>query len=255
MISLLKPKPTDNAPVMPEGAALPQHVAIIMDGNGRWAKKRGLTLALGHNQGGEAIRALVKSCKARPYIRYLTLYAFSLENWKRSASEVNDLMNLVRHFIKREAPVLTENNIRMRFIGELSILTQDIRDDLEEIERISKDNTALTVTIAISYGGRQEIATAARRMAEKVARGELALDAITDATLAQYLYTADMPDPDLMIRTGGDTRISNFLLWQSAYTEFYFDPVLWPDFSASHLDEAVEAYSKRERRFGMRKEA
>lgn len=242
-------------PAFPEGTALPQHVAIIMDGNGRWAKERGMSLVLGHSQGGEAIRALVKACKERPYIKYLTLYAFSLENWKRSINEVNDLMNLVRHFIKREAPVLTENNIRMRFIGELDILSQDIRDDLAGIEEISKDNTALTVSIAISYGGRQEMTTAMRKMAREVALGQLDPEAITDEVVAAHLHTADTPDPDLLIRTGGETRLSNFLLWQSAYTELYFDAVLWPDYTPKHLDEAVAVYSTRERRYGMRKDA
>lgn len=239
----------------PEGTVFPQHIAIIMDGNGRWARERGMTLVLGHSQGGEAIRALVKSCKSRPYIKYLTLYAFSLENWKRSINEVNDLMNLVRHFIKREAPVLSENNICMRFIGELDILSEDIRTDLAAIEEISKHNTALTVSIAISYGGRQEITTATRRIAEKVAAGVLKPSEVTDEVFAAHLHTAGTPEPDLLIRTGGETRISNFLLWQSAYTELYFDPVLWPDFTPEHLDRAVEAYSKRERRFGKRKDA
>ncbi len=243
------------SPAMQGGAALPQHIAIIMDGNGRWARERGMSLVVGHSQGGEAIRALIKGCKSRPYIKYLTLYAFSLENWKRSINEVNDLMNLVRHFIKREAPVLTENNICMRFIGELDILSEDIRKDLAEIERISKDNTALTVSIAISYGGRQEMTTATKRIAAKVAAGTLKPEEITDETVAAHLHTAGTPDPDLIIRTGGETRLSNFLLWQSAYTELYFDPVLWPDYTPAHLDRAVEVYGSRERRYGGRKEA
>lgn len=236
-------------------SALPQHVAIIMDGNGRWAKERGMSLVLGHSQGGEAIRTVVKGCKDRPFIKYLTLYAFSLENWKRSINEVNDLMNLVRHFIKREAPVLTENNIRMRFIGELDILNEDIRHDLAAIEEISKNNTALTVSIAISYGGRQEMTTAMRKMAREVELGVLKPEDITDEVVAAHLHTADTPDPDLLIRTGGETRLSNFLLWQSAYTELYFDSVLWPDYTLKHLDDAIAAYSARERRYGMRKEA
>lgn len=241
-------------PVAPEGA-YPQHVAIIMDGNGRWARERGMSLVVGHSQGGEAIRTLVKCCKARPFIKYLTLYAFSLENWKRSANEVNDLMNLVRHFVKRDAPILSENNIRMRFIGELEILTADIQQDLKDIEALSCNNTALTVTIAISYGGRQEITTATKRIAAKVAAGTLTPEEITDDVVAAHLHTAGMPDPDLLIRTGGEARLSNFLLWQSAYTELYFDSVLWPDYSPAHLDTAIEDFSKRERRFGKRKEA
>ena len=248
-------KPQNILAALPESATLPQHIAIIMDGNGRWAREHGMTRLVGHTQGGEAIRSLVKECKTRPFIKYLTLYAFSLENWKRSADEVGDLMNLMRHFVKRDAPTLLENNIRIRFIGELEILTDDIQKELHALEEISKDNTSLTVTLAISYGARQEIATAARRIAQKVAAGTLSADAITDETVTEHLHTSGMPDPDLLIRTGGDSRLSNFLLWQSAYTELYFDTVLWPDFSAEHLDQAVESYSKRERRYGKRKEA
>ena len=241
-------------PAIP-GPALPQHIAIIMDGNGRWANERGVSRVRGHSQGGEALRSLLDSCRERPFIRYLTLYAFSIENWNRSADEVEDLMNLLRHYVKREAPILHENNIRMRFIGEMETLAPDIQQDLEEVKSLTANNTGLTVQMAISYGARQEMTTAMRRIATKVAAGELAPDAITEAVLTAHLHTSDTPDPDLLIRTGGEERLSNFLLWQSAYTELYFTDKLWPDFSPADLDAAIEAYSQRDRRFGKRKES
>ena len=238
-----------------QAPALPAHIAIIMDGNGRWANERGVSRVRGHSQGGEALRSLLDSCRARPFIRYLTLYAFSIENWKRSASEVEDLMNLLRHYVKREAPILHENNIRMRFIGELETLAPDIQRDLEEVRTLTENNTGLTVSMAISYGARQEMTTAMRRIARKVASGELMPDAITEEVLTAHMHTGDTPDPDLLIRTGGEERLSNFLLWQSAYTELYFTDKLWPDFAPADLDAAIDNYSQRDRRFGKRKES
>ncbi|MFZ4541695.1 MAG: polyprenyl diphosphate synthase [Rickettsiales bacterium] len=237
------------------GPLRPEHIAIIMDGNGRWAKERGVSRARGHSQGGEALRNLLQGCQDRPFIRYLTLYAFSIENWKRSVDEVNDLMTLLRHYVKREAPVLHENNIRMCFIGEMDTLAQDIRTDLEAVRKLTVNNTGLTVLMAISYGARQEITTAMKRIARKVALGELSAESITEEHIIANLHTCDVPDPDLLIRTGGEERLSNFLLWQSAYTELYFTNKLWPDFTAADLDEAVENYAQRDRRFGKRKEA
>lgn len=234
--------------------ALPAHIAIIMDGNGRWATERGVTRLRGHTQGGEALRTLLDSCRPRPFIRYLTLYAFSIENWKRPADEVNDLMTLLRHYIKREATTLHENNVRMQFIGELEALAPDIQQDLESVRAMTQHNTGLTVNMAISYGSRQEIVSATRRIAHKIASGELAPDAISEDTINAHLHTAGTPEPDLLIRTGGEERLSNFLLWQSAYTELYFTDTLWPDFSPAVLDAAIEAYSQRDRRFGKRKE-
>ena len=237
------------------GPALPAHIAIIMDGNGRWANERGVSRVRGHSQGGEALRTLLDSCRARPFIRYLTLYAFSIENWKRSADEVEDLMNLLRHYVKREAPILHENNIRMRFIGEMETLAPDIQRDLEEVRSLTENNTGLTVSMAISYGARQEITTAMRRIARQVAAGSLSAEAITEEVLIANLHTSGTPDPDLLIRTGGEERLSNFLLWQSAYTELYFTDKLWPDFTPADLDSAIEDYSQRDRRFGKRKES
>lgn len=232
--------------------ALPGHVAIIMDGNGRWAAERGVSRVRGHTQGGEAFRGLLEGCKKRPFIKYLTLYAFSIENWKRSTDEVEDLMNLLRHYMKRETAMLNENNIRLRFVGEFDKLAFDIRRDLAEVEEITKNNTALTVTMAVSYGARQEIREAMQKIAAKIASGVLAPEAIDESLINDHMQFSGIPDPDLLIRTGGDQRLSNFLLWQSAYTELYFDPVLWPDYTPEHLDQAVASYSRRERRFGQR---
>ncbi len=236
----------------PQGTSLPEHIAIIMDGNGRWATERGVSRVRGHSQGGEAFRGLVEACRTRPFIKYLTLYAFSIENWKRPADEVDDLMNLLRHYMKREAATMNENNVRMRFIGQFDNLAPDIRRDLAEVEELTKNNTRLTVTMAVSYGARQEIRHAMQQIAEKISRNEIAPDAIDETMIAAHLRTADIPDPDLIIRTGGEQRLSNFLLWQSAYTELYFDKVLWPDYLPENLDQAIASFSRRERRFGKR---
>lgn len=231
---------------------LPTHVAVIMDGNGRWAKERGHPRLRGHTQGAEALRGLIKACSDHPHIRHLTLYAFSAENWKRPADEVNDLMNLLRHYIKREAKALHEAGIRMCFIGDLAALQPDIQKDLHTVETMTEHNEKLTVTMALSYGSRQEITHAARKLAQRAASGTMAPEAITEEMLGSMLYTANQPEPDLLIRTGGNHRLSNFLLWQSAYTELYFTDTLWPDFTAEHLKQAIDCYSQRERRFGAR---
>ena len=238
--------------VKPETAALPQHVAIIMDGNGRWARNRGVSRARGHSEGAEALRRLLDACETRPFIHYITLYTFSTENWKRSPDEVEDLMNLLRHYLKRESKTLNDKGIRLRFIGDRSSLAHDIQADLKEVETLTETNTRLTVTMALSYGGRQEIACAIRRIAKQVQAGTLAPEAIDEQLITNHLHTAGIPDPDLLIRTGGDERLSNFLLWQLAYTELYFSEFLWPDFSAEHLDHAIASFGQRERRFGMR---
>jgi undecaprenyl diphosphate synthase len=234
--------------------ALPAHIAIIMDGNGRWAKAKGVARARGHQQGGEALRRLLEACRTRPFIRQLTLYAFSIENWDRSPDEVNDLMNLLRHYVKREADTLHKNNVRLQFIGELSALPEDIQRDLAQVRALTAGNTGLTVAIAVSYGARQELVTAMKRIGATVASGALQPSDITEDTLRAHLHTAESPDPDLLIRTGGEHRLSNFLLWQSAYTELYFSDVLWPDFTSTDLDAAIEDFSQRERRYGKRLE-
>ena len=233
--------------------SLPAHIAIIMDGNSRWAAARGINRARGHKEGGEVLRRLLEACRTRPFINYLTLYTFSIENWNRPAGEIADLMQLMRHYVTREAATLHAYNIRMRFVGEMQNLEGDIQRDLAQVAALTANNTGLVVTMAISYGARQELTAAMRQMATKVAAGTLAADAIDENTITAHLYSHDIPDPDLLIRTGGDERLSNFLLWQSAYTELYFTDVLWPDFSPEELDKAIDSYRQRERRFGQRK--
>ena len=212
--------------------AVPRHVAIIMDGNGRWAKLRGKPRTMGHRSGVEAVRRTVEAA-AEIGIEYLTLYGFSTENWKRPESEVSDLMGLLRLFIKRELATLHKNGVRIRIIGDRTRFDDDIRVLLANAEERTQGNTRLNLTIALSYGARAEIA-----------------DAIDESVVEAHLMTVGMPDPDLLIRTSGEQRISNFLLWQSAYTEFVFDDVLWPDFGREHLEKAIENFAGRERRFG-----
>lgn len=233
---------------------LPSHIAIIMDGNGRWAKQKGVARARGHKQGAEAIHALLEACKARPHIKYITLYAFSTENWSRPKDEVNDLMKLLRHYIHHEAKTMHKEGVCLRFIGNRAALSKDIQKELMNVEALTAKNTALTLVIALSYGSRQELANAMKRLGQKIADGSLKPDAVTEQMITEHLDTSDIPDPDLLIRTGGDERLSNFLLWQSAYTELYFTEVLWPDFSGAHLDKAIDCFSQRERRFGARNE-
>lgn len=239
----------------PETAAQPAHIAIIMDGNGRWAKERGIGRVRGHRQGAEALRTLLEACEERPFIKFVTLYAFSTENWQRAPDEVSDLMNLLRYYVKREAKTMHKRGVRLRFIGHRASLAEDIQHDLAEVEQLTAGNTRLTLTIALSYGARQELAEAMRAIAAKVKQGALLPEQIDEAVLAQHLQTAALPDPDLLIRTGGDERLSNFLLWQAAYTELYFTETLWPDFDAAALDRAIACFSQRERRFGRRNDA
>ena len=228
---------------------VPRHVAIIMDGNGRWATLRGKPRTMGHRAGVEAVRCTVEAAAAIG-IEYLTLYGFSTENWKRPESEVSDLMGLLRLFIKRELATLHKNGVRIRIIGDRTRFDDDIRDLLANAEERTRDNTRLNLTIALSYGARAEITDAMRLIAQKVAAGEIRPDAIDENMVEAHLTTVGIPDPDLLIRTSGEQRISNFLLWQSAYTEFVFDQVLWPDFGREHLEKAIENFAGRERRFG-----
>lgn len=230
-----------DVPVL-DPARVPAHVAVIMDGNGRWAQRRGKPRLWGHRAGAESVRAVVRAA-GDAGVKVLTLYAFSTENWSRSAGEVNGLMALLVGTLRREIRRLDENNVRLRAIGRLDGLPAAVRAGLKKAITALADNTGLVLTLALNYGGRQEIVDAARRVA---AAGE----AITEESLARRLYTADLPDPDLMIRTSGEYRLSNFLLWQSAYTELYVTPVLWPDFREGEFYEALLDYQRRERRFG-----
>lgn len=231
--------------------ALPAHVAIIMDGNGRWAARRRLPRKMGHRQGVEAVRRIVRAAGERG-IRYLTLYGFSTENWRRPPEEVNDLMGLLRLYIRRDLAELHRNNVRVRIVGLREGLAPDIRQLIDEAEQLTAQNTGLNLTIAFNYGGQMEIVEAARRLARKAAAGEIEPDAITPETFAAELATAELPDPDLVIRTSGDQRLSNFLIWQSAYAELVFMDALWPDFTGEMLAEAIAEYGRRERRFGAR---
>lgn len=232
----------------------PAHVAIIMDGNNRWARAKGTARKLGHKQGAEALKKLVESC-ASTSMQYLTVYAFSSENWQRSPDEVDDLMSLMRFYLRNEVKHLHKNNIRVAFIGDRTRLSKDIQDELERSEKLTEQNTQLTLIVALSYGSREEIVRSAQRLAGQVANGELKPEEIDEEKLFNGLDTHHWPDPDLLIRTGGDKRLSNFLLWQAAYSELYFCDTLWPDFSYEHMEKAVEDFSTRERRFGARNEA
>jgi len=227
----------------------PLHIAIIMDGNGRWAAARGLPRTMGHKAGIEALRRTLEAARSFP-IAYLTLYSFSAENWQRPAGEVRELMGLLRFYLKSEIEALCKNGIRFKVVGERAMLDEDIAAMISKAEAKTAANTGLTLVLALSYGGRQEITAAARALAHKVEAGLLKADAVDEAHLAAHLYTRDLPDPDLVIRTSGEKRISNFLLWQSAYAEYVFQDVLWPDYSAEHLAAAFEEFQTRQRRFG-----
>jgi undecaprenyl diphosphate synthase len=232
-------------------SGVPTHIGIIMDGNGRWAQRRGLPRVEGHRKGVEALRKTVRDVGERG-VKYLTLFAFSSENWKRPQTEVRDLMMLLRLFIKRDLGELKANGVKVRVIGERDKLAGDIRELLEHAEAATRDGQNLFLTIAFNYGGRDEIVRAAQDLAEKAARGLLDPGAITPELFAAALDTAGMPDPDLIIRTSGEMRLSNFLLWQSAYAEFVFTDTLWPDFDSHSLDEAIASFASRSRRFGGR---
>lgn len=228
---------------------MPAHVAIIMDGNGRWAARRGLPRAEGHRRGVEALRRTVTAA-IELQLRFLTVYSFSSENWRRPATEVGHLMGLLRLFFRHDLADLERNNVRVRFIGERDGLTADIRAILDEAEERTASNTGLTLVVAFNYGGRQEIAQVARKLALDVAAGRLTADDIDEHSFDGYLDTAGIPDPDLVIRTSGEVRVSNFLLWQAAYAEFVFTPILWPDFGREALEAAIADFLSRERRFG-----
>ncbi len=228
---------------------IPRHIAVIMDGNGRWAKSRGMPRTDGHRRGIDAVKRTVEASGALG-VEYLTLFGFSSENWKRPTGEVDDLMWLLRRFLQSETARMHENNVRIRVIGDRATFSSDIVRLIEHSEQMTSDNDGLHLTAALSYGGRQEIVTAVRALAQDVAAGRVSPDDIDDDGFAGYLATADIPDPDLLIRTSGEQRISNFLLWQIAYTELVFCDVLWPDFSRDHLESAIQEFNGRERRYG-----
>ncbi len=238
---------------MEENLNIPAHVAIILDGNGRWAKEKGMPRNYGHMQGAKAVEDILVDARDLG-IRYLTVYAFSTENWNRPEAEVSALMTILRNYLKTSIKKSMKNNVRCRVIGERSKLSDDIQAAIKELEDATKDNTGLTFTIAINYGSRDEIRRAVRKIADKAVSGEISADDITEEMISKNLDTDFLPDPDLLIRTCNEQRISNFLLWQCAYTEFYYTPVAWPDFNKAELIKAIESYSTRNRKFGGLKE-
>lgn len=225
------------------------HIAIIMDGNGRWAQSRGLPRTAGHKKGAEVVVQIANAAKDLG-VKYLTLYAFSTENWKRSPEEVNSLMNLLRQYLSRNFKELADNDVRIKFIGQRAMLADDIVAQIENLEEQTQKNQGATLIVALSYGSRQEIVQAAKRLAEKVKAGDIFTKDIDEKTFSDMLDTAGIPDPDLLIRTSGEQRLSNYLLWQLAYTEFYFTQTLWPDFTKEELISIMDQFQTRERRYG-----
>lgn len=232
-----------------EELTIPKHVAIILDGNGRWAKKRLMPRKYGHAQGAKTVEKICEEAW-RMGIKYLTVYAFSTENWKRPEDEINAIMKLLRDYLKNCLEISKKNDMRVRVIGDRSGLKDDIVKAIEDLEEKSKNNKGLNFQVALNYGGRDEITRAVRSIAQQVKEGTLKVEDIDQDKISSFLDTADIPDPDLMIRTSGEQRISNYLLWQLAYSEFYFTDVLWPDFTKEDLEKAVAFYNKRDRRFG-----
>ena len=238
---------------MSEELKMPTHVAIILDGNGRWAKAKGMPRNYGHVQGAKTVETICEEAY-RMGIKYLTVYAFSTENWNRPQDEVDALMKLLRNYMKTCLKTAEKNRMCVRVLGEKSRLDEDIRTRIEELEEATKDNDGLHFQIALNYGGRDELTRAMRKIAAEVQNGSLSEADINEECISKHLDTAGIPDPDLLIRTCNEQRISNFLLWQLAYTEFYFTPIAWPDFTKEELVKAVEAYNHRDRRYGMIKE-
>ncbi|PKH66388.1 di-trans,poly-cis-decaprenylcistransferase [Flavobacterium sp. ALD4] len=232
---------------------LPKHLAIIMDGNGRWAKQQGLLRAFGHESGTKSVKTIIKTC-AKLGIDNLTLYAFSTENWNRPKLEVDTLMKILIKSLKKELPTLLESNIKLNTIGNIEKLPQSAQKELLEVIDKTKNNDHMTLTLALSYGSREEIVNAVKNICNKVKNNTISIDSIDDSIINEHLYTQNLPDVDLLIRTSGEHRISNFLLWQIAYAELYFTDVLWPDFKEQDLYEAIISYQKRERRFGKTSE-
>ena len=234
-------------------AKIPKHIAIIMDGNGRWAKKRLQPRFMGHRAGVKTVEDVVKRC-AELGVEALSLFAFSSENWRRPGKEVTLLMDLFSHALNNQVKKLHENNIKLQIIGDLQRFSGSLQQQIQQAEQLTSQNTGLTLNIAANYGGRWDITQAVKQLAIQVASGEISPEQISEETISSHLTTSSMPEPDLFIRTGGEQRVSNFLLWQMAYTEFYFTDVLWPEFDAKELDKAIDSFSLRERRFGRTSE-
>ena len=238
---------------MTKPAKIPKHIAIVMDGNGRWARSKNLPRFIGHKKGVEAVREIVKTC-SQLEIESLSLFAFSSENWKRPEEEIKHLMGLFMMALEREAKALARNNVKLKIIGDLSAFSDKLQEKIAQVEELTAESTGLKLIVAANYGGRWDITEATKKIAQKVESGEKSSDSICADDLTEQLTTASLPDPDLFIRTGGEKRISNFLIWQMAYAELYFTDVLWPDFNAEHLNDAIQDYSSRQRRFGKTSE-
>lgn len=247
-MSLFQTKKQKQTP-LPATEGYPKHIAVIMDGNGRWAKAKGLKRTDGHRQGAESLRTILKACPELG-VEYLTVYAFSSENWNRPQEEVSELMRLLVFYLQGEVKTLKESDIRLKIIGDRQRLAASVQKQIEKAEAATAACSSFQLTVCLSYGARQEMIHAIQDIARDVAAGAVKPDAIDEKMLEQKLYTHELPVPDLLIRTGGEHRLSNFLLWQSAYTELYFTDTLWPDFSAAHLQEACDDFAKRERRYG-----
>jgi undecaprenyl diphosphate synthase len=232
---------------------LPKHLAIIMDGNGRWAKQQGFLRTIGHENGTKSVKITIENC-VKLGIENLTLYAFSTENWNRPKLEVDTLMKILTKSLQKELPTFQENNIKLNAIGNLDMMPKSARKKLLEVIEVTKNNTRMTLTLALSYGSREEIVNAVKKISDKVKNNIISIDSIDDSIINEHLYTQNLPDVDLLIRTSGEHRISNFLLWQIAYAELFFSDVMWPDFREEHLYEALMSYQKRERRFGKTSE-
>ncbi len=250
-IELLKPANNEEARLLEQldVKRLPQHLAIIMDGNGRWAERRHLPRLAGHRAGVKTAREVIETC-ARLKVHTLTLYAFSLENWRRPKAEIDFLMRLLREYLRRELPTINKNNIRLLVIGRSEQLPQAVQKDIDHAMRVTARNTGMKLVVALNYGGRAELVDAFNSILDRVRRNGLAAFRADEQTISEHLYTAGLPDPDLLIRTSGEMRVSNFLLWQIAYAEIYVTEILWPDFSRERLLEALVDYQKRERRYG-----
>jgi undecaprenyl diphosphate synthase len=250
-IELLKPASDEEARLLEQLDAkrLPRHLAIIMDGNGRWAERRHLPRIAGHRAGVKTAREMIETC-ARLKVHTLTLYAFSLENWRRPKAEIDFLMRLLREYLRRELPTINKNNIRLLVIGRSEQLPQAVQKDIDHAMRVTARNTGMKLVVALNYGGRAELVDAFNSILDRVRRNGLAAFRADEQTISEHLYTAGLPDPDLLIRTSGEMRVSNFLLWQIAYAEIYVTEILWPDFSRERLLEALVDYQKRERRYG-----
>ncbi|WP_347275493.1 isoprenyl transferase [Candidatus Kuenenia sp.] len=238
---------------MKKNGSLPEHIAIIMDGNGRWARQKKLLRIKGHETGAKAVREITREC-AKKHIKQLTLYAFSQENWKRPKREIDLLMKLLKNFLIGEREEIQKNNIRLTAIGRIKELPEFVQRELSISIEESKMNTGMVLCLALNYGGRTEIIDATKKIAEELKKGKLKIDEITEESFKKYLYMPNMPDPDLLIRTGGEMRISNFLLWEISYAELWVTDTYWPDFKKPHLEEALSAYANRERRYGGLKE-